>query len=210
MSGHKKLSKKIFPNSWVLASRARPCAARTRLFGLITTPNGALRAPRPSQLRCSPQNKKINYFQKQNVFLQAQTRAARGIYFSTGLICTLLSYAAPYWATLHPRELRCTPVSYAAPPWATLHPRELRCTLLSYAAPYWATLHTKSYAAPFWAKLPPSELRCTLLSYALPFWATLHPTELRWTLIELRCTQKNIFPPPPIAASLFLSAKLIL
>ncbi len=34
--------------------RARPCAARTRLFGLIATPNGALRDPhlRPSQLRC--------------------------------------------------------------------------------------------------------------------------------------------------------------
>jgi hypothetical protein len=28
-----------------LASRARPCAARTRLFGFIATPNGALRAP---------------------------------------------------------------------------------------------------------------------------------------------------------------------
>jgi hypothetical protein len=28
-----------------LASRERPCAARTRLFGFIATPNGALRAP---------------------------------------------------------------------------------------------------------------------------------------------------------------------
>jgi hypothetical protein len=28
-----------------LASRARPCAARTRLFGFSATPNGALRAP---------------------------------------------------------------------------------------------------------------------------------------------------------------------
>ncbi len=37
-----------------MAARARPCAARTRLFELIATPNGALRAPppRPSQLRC--------------------------------------------------------------------------------------------------------------------------------------------------------------
>jgi hypothetical protein len=34
-------------------ARARPCAARPRLFGLIATPNGALRTPpRPSQLRC--------------------------------------------------------------------------------------------------------------------------------------------------------------
>jgi hypothetical protein len=30
---------------WVLAAHARPCAARTRLFELIATPNGALRAP---------------------------------------------------------------------------------------------------------------------------------------------------------------------
>jgi hypothetical protein len=37
---------------WILAARARPCAARTRLFGFIAMPNGALRAPRPSQLRC--------------------------------------------------------------------------------------------------------------------------------------------------------------
>ncbi len=33
---------------WVLTARARPCAARTRLFGLIATPNGALRAPPPT------------------------------------------------------------------------------------------------------------------------------------------------------------------
>jgi hypothetical protein len=30
-----------------LAARARPCAARTRLLGLIYMPNGALRAPPP-------------------------------------------------------------------------------------------------------------------------------------------------------------------
>jgi hypothetical protein len=49
--------KRNINNWWVLAARARPCAARTRLFGLINTPNGALRAP-PSQLRCSLKNKK--------------------------------------------------------------------------------------------------------------------------------------------------------
>ncbi len=143
------------------------------------------------------------------------------------LCCTLLSYAAPHWAMLHPRgatmyptkllsytalywaklrpsEVSCTLVSYAGLFWDTLHPIELRCTLLSYAAPYWAMLHPSelsctllSYAAPFWTKLHPSELRCTLLSYALSFWATLDPTELRWTPILLRCTQKNIFSPPP-------------
>ncbi len=108
-----------------------------------------------------------------------------------------MSYAAPFWATLQPTKLCCTLLSYAAPYLscaapseiccalrAKLHPSELSCTLLSYVAPYWATLY-------------PFELRFTLLSYALPFWATLHPTELRWNLIELRCTLKNIFPPPP-------------
>jgi hypothetical protein len=30
-----------------LAARARPCAARTRIFGLIATPNAALRATPP-------------------------------------------------------------------------------------------------------------------------------------------------------------------
>jgi hypothetical protein len=34
-----------------LASRARPCAARTRLFGFIATPNGALRAPSSAHRR---------------------------------------------------------------------------------------------------------------------------------------------------------------
>jgi hypothetical protein len=33
---------------WVLAARARPCAARTRLFQLIATPNMALRASPPT------------------------------------------------------------------------------------------------------------------------------------------------------------------
>ncbi len=35
-------------NQWVLAARARPCAARTCLFELIATPNRALRAPLPA------------------------------------------------------------------------------------------------------------------------------------------------------------------
>ncbi len=40
---------------WVLASRARPCAARTRLFGLIATPNGTLRAPPAHRSFAAPQ-----------------------------------------------------------------------------------------------------------------------------------------------------------
>ncbi len=53
-----------------MAARARPCAARTRLFGLIATPNRALRAPHPSQLRC---------------FFYVFTRAAcvKGLFLST-------------------------------------------------------------------------------------------------------------------------------
>ncbi len=68
-------------------------------------------------------------------------------------------------AVVHPTELQY----YAAHYWATLHPTELRCTLLSFAASYWATFH------PNWAThqpdgdaLHPTELRCTLLSYASP------------------------------------------
>ncbi len=41
--------------------------------------------------------------------------AARGVYLSTGLSWTLLSYIAPYWATLHPPELRGNLMRYAAP-----------------------------------------------------------------------------------------------
>ncbi len=80
-----------------MAARARPCAARTRLFGLGITPNGALRAPpRPSQLRCFPKNKKSTISKNKNLSLLARTWAARGVYFSTGLSCTLLCYIASY------------------------------------------------------------------------------------------------------------------
>ena len=69
------------------------------------------------------------------------------------LCCTLLSYPASYWHSLHPF------LSYAAPSelhctlWATLHPTELSFILMSYTTPYWAT------------PIPAAELRCTLLSY---------------------------------------------
>jgi hypothetical protein len=55
-----------------LAARARPCAARTRLFGLFATPDRALRAPPPIAASLLPPNKK-NYFQKQNVSLLAMS-----------------------------------------------------------------------------------------------------------------------------------------
>jgi hypothetical protein len=54
---------------------------------------GATRPPAHRSF-AAPLKIKIYYFQKQNVFLQAQTRAAWGIHFSTGLSCTLLSYIA--------------------------------------------------------------------------------------------------------------------
>ncbi len=98
---------------------------------------------------------RIDYFQKQNVFLQAQTRAARGIYFSTGLSFTLLSYIASYWAKLHLFELCRTLLSYIASYWAKLHLFELCCTLLSYAASYQAMLHSTELRRPIWAKLHP-------------------------------------------------------
>ncbi len=135
-----------FCNVYSITSGFCPCAARTRLFGLINTPNGALCAPCPSQLRCSPKNKKV--YQKQNASFLARTRAARGVYLSTGLSCTLLSYIAPSWSTLHPPKLRCTLMSYTAPYWATLHPTKLWCIQLSYAAPAELSRTLLSYGAP--------------------------------------------------------------
>jgi hypothetical protein len=46
----------------------------------------------------------------------------------TDLRCTILSYAASYWASLYPYW------AMLYPNWAMLHPTELRCTLLSYSA----------------------------------------------------------------------------
>ncbi len=73
--------------------RARALSAPV-FFGSLPRPTGRCAPLHPLQLRCSPQTKK-NYFQKQNVSIQAQTRAARCICFPTGLRCALLSYAVP-------------------------------------------------------------------------------------------------------------------
>ncbi len=86
----------------------------------------------------------------------------------TELCCTLLSYAAPYWATL-------------APYWAVLHFSELRCTVLSCVAPCcWGTVHPSLCCAPLSCSsysvlrgMP--LLRYTLLSSAAPFWGASHP-----------------------------------
>ncbi len=52
---------------------------------------------------------------------------------------TILSHAAPFWATPHH--------SWATPHhvWATPHHAEPRRTILSHAAPYWATPHHAKY-----------------------------------------------------------------
>jgi hypothetical protein len=68
---------------------------------------------------------------------------------------TLLSYAAPYWAMLHPQ-------SCAAPYWAKV---------LSYTTPPYELAH------PNWATTNPTELRSIQLSYAPMF-----STELRSTM----------------------------
>ncbi len=113
--------------------RARALRAPV-VLGALQCP-GALRAPRPLQLRCFMFiGQKIYYFQKlkhpsgpsstepprlRNITFPAPRPTCR----------TLLSYAASYCASLHPKELCCTLLSY-------LHPLGLRCTLLSYTAPY--------------------------------------------------------------------------
>jgi hypothetical protein len=91
------------------------------------------------------------------------------------LLCTFLSYAAPYfvmlhsWTTLHTAEL------YAAPYWATLQPTDIHCII------FWAMLHPLSYIAPnelhctLWATLHPTELPCILICNTTLYWATLHP-----------------------------------
>jgi hypothetical protein len=53
------------------------------------------------------------------------------------ICCNLLSYAAAYWAALHPIAL-----SYAAPYWASLELADLRCTFWATLT-LWAILHSK-------------------------------------------------------------------
>ena len=74
--------------------RVRARALRAPVFlDSLRRPTGRY-APPAHRSFAAPLKIKICYFQKQNVFLQAQTRAAWGIHFSTGLSCTLLSYIA--------------------------------------------------------------------------------------------------------------------
>jgi hypothetical protein len=174
-------------NYWVLASRARPCAARTSLFWAhCHAKRGAARPPPiAASLLHIHRPKKVNLLFPETKVSPGPRSAARVKYLSTGpprlwnitfpaprpSCRTLLSYTAPYWASSHPKELCCTLLRYAASSWASMHPTKLHCTVLSYVVRYWDKLH-------------PSELRCTLLSYATPYWATLHPTKLCSTLLS--------------------------
>ncbi len=100
---------------------------------------------------------------------------------------TLLSYTAPYWATLY--QLSCV-VFY----WAKLRPAEIHSTLYEPAYPNWATLHStelcrtlQSCAKPYWAMLYPTEQRCSLVSYVAPCELHYSLTELPSVLVPL-CT----------------------
>ncbi len=107
--------------------------------------------------------------------------------------CTLLRYAAPSWAMLHPSELYCTIRARLS----TLHPTLLLWTLFNYPAPFWAmlhpsellhtlltTLHQLSNAVSYWASLNSCEFCCSL-------WATLHSTELSCILLSYPKSQST-------------------
>ncbi len=88
----------------VLVGFGRACAHPSFRTHCHTNRGAARPPPRPSQLRCflfDPQKiKKSTISRNKNASLQDQTRAARGVYLSTGLSCTLLSYAIPYYGKL--------------------------------------------------------------------------------------------------------------
>jgi hypothetical protein len=79
---------------WILAARARPCAARTRHLISLPRPMGRC-APPPSlsQLRC--------FYLSPKAFHQFQLDRQ--------------GYISFHWAKLHPAELHCILLSYAAP-----------------------------------------------------------------------------------------------
>ncbi len=89
----------------------------------------------------------------------------------TSLLCTLLSFAAPNYAMLHPIKVSCNPLTYSMLHLTKLHrdllgytvyPSELRCIILTLRC------MLLSYAVPCWAMLHPAKICCTLLKYAEP------------------------------------------
>jgi hypothetical protein len=163
----------------------------TSWFWLITRQTGRCVSPAHRSFDASYSSPKNKLFPETNCF----PSGPNFVYLSTELNRTLVSYTAPYWATLRPPELHCPLMSYIEPIelrwtllsvcciptelrcilselrftiWAKLHPSEVRCTL--------SDLHPSEIRCTLWAKLRPSEICCTLLIYAAPFWATLRPT----------------------------------
>jgi hypothetical protein len=137
----------------------------------------------------------LNWTALQNRTLLSDTKP-----FSAPLChCTLLTYAAPFWAistllwyirnpsNFHLSDLLLTFC-------ATSQSSELCRTLLSYKASFLGTPHFDpcrgflSWSTLSWAAPHSSVLCQTLLSYAGPFQAMLHPTELRLVRIFLSYT----------------------
>ncbi len=88
--------------------RVRARALRAPVFlGSLPRPMERCAPLHPSQLRCSPQTKKTISRNK-----MSPSRPKLG---PPGAYVFPLGDAAPYWATLYPRELRCPLVSYAVP-----------------------------------------------------------------------------------------------
>ena len=79
-------------NIWLTSGfwpRVRARALRAfRFFGLKTRQTGRCAPPANGSFAASYTSPKNNYFQKQIASLLAQTRAAKGVYLSTGLSCT--------------------------------------------------------------------------------------------------------------------------
>jgi hypothetical protein len=127
-----------------------PWAARTRLFGLINSPKGALRPPPLHRSFAGSYSSKI----KNNLFPKTKC-------FPSGPNSGRQRRISFHWTKLHPTELHCTLLSYTATSWATL------CPILSYPEPCWATMHPTELCCIqliYVALGLPSELSCTLLS----------------------------------------------
>ncbi len=83
--------------------RVRACALRAPvILGALPRPTGRCAPPHQSQLRCSPQNIKINVFPETKCLPSGPNSGRQGHIFF-------------HWAKLHRIELRCTLLRYAAP-----------------------------------------------------------------------------------------------
>jgi hypothetical protein len=95
------------------------------------------------------------------------------VFLSTWLFSKkYLNGSAAYCYALH-----CTILSYPAPYWTTLHPNELPSF-------FWAPLYPLSYTAPSELCCTPLSCTCILLSYKTHYLATLNPVELWCCLLS--------------------------